>query len=135
MSAVEVITAALAAGAGAGFKDAASTAVRDAYAGLKDLLKRRLGTYDEQAVQALDADETEPEMWQARIGDALTASGAADDEKVLATARQLLGLADPGKAKTFNINLDHNYGAVGEFNAPVTFHQGPPVPPSRPEVG
>ncbi len=58
MSAVEVIIAALAAGAGVGFKDTASAAVRDAYGELKDLLKRRIGAHDEQAIDALDADET-----------------------------------------------------------------------------
>jgi hypothetical protein len=104
MSAVEVIAAALAAGAGAGLRDTASAAVRDAYAGLKDLLKRRIGDLDDQTVQALEADETEPGVWQARIGDALTASGAASDKQVLAAAGRLLALADPDKAKTFNIN-------------------------------
>lgn len=45
MSAVEVITVALAAGAGVGVKDTASAAVKDAYSGLKALLKQRLGGY------------------------------------------------------------------------------------------
>lgn len=133
MPAVEVIVAALAAGAGAGLTDTASTAVRDAYAGLKDLLKRRVGDHDEQAMQALEADETEPGVWQARIGDALTASGVASDEEVLAAARRLLALADP--AKTFDINVDHNQGAIGEFHGQVTFNQAPPVPPAPPAAG
>lgn len=135
MSAVEMITVALAAGAGAGLKDTASVAVRDAYTGLKDLLKRRVGSHDDQAVRALDADETEPGVWQARIGDALIASGAAGDEQVLAAARRLLAEADPDKAKTLHINVQNNSGAVGEFHAPVTFHQGPPVPPAPPAAG
>src|SRR5262245_43650905 len=37
-----------------------------------------------------------------RIGDVLTEPGAADDEQILAAARQLLALADPEKAKSFN---------------------------------
>lgn len=135
MPAVEVIMAALAAGAGAGLTDTASAAVRDAYAGLKDLLKRRVGDHDEKAAQALEADETDPGVWQARIGDALTASGVASDEEVLATARRLLALADPAKAKTFNINVDHNQGAIGEFHGQVTFNQAPPVPPAPPVAG
>ena len=56
-----------------------------------------------QALQALQADETEPGMWRVRIGDALTASGAAGDEQVLAAARRLLALADQDKAKAFDI--------------------------------
>ncbi|MEU1745335.1 hypothetical protein ACPXB5_21615 [Micromonospora arida] len=132
MSAVEVITVALAAGAGAGVKDTTSAAVRDAYAGLKGLLRRRFGDADAAAVQALDADETEPGLWQARIGDALTECGVVDDEQILKAARRLLALADPEKAKTFHINVGVSHGAVGEFNAPVTFNQGPPVPPAPP---
>jgi hypothetical protein len=135
MSAVEVIIAALAAGAGVGFKDTASAAVRDAYGELKDLLKRRIGARDEQAIDALDADETEPGVWQARIGDALTASGVAGDDEVLAAARRLLALADPAKARTFNIDVEHNQGAIGEFHSPVTFNQAPPIPPAPPVAG
>lgn len=135
MSAVEVITAALAAGAGIGVKDTASAAVKDAYAGLKALLKQRLGGQDDQVVQALEADETQPGVWHARIGDALTDSGAADDEQVVDAARRLLAAADPEKAKALHIQVDINNGAIGEFHAPVTFHQAPPVPPTPPAVG
>jgi hypothetical protein len=117
MSAIVAITAALAAGAGAGLKDTTSVAVRDGYTGLKDLLKRRFGGHDEQAVQALEADETEPGVWQARIGDALTASGAADDEQVLAAARQLLDLADPALAAKYQADLREAKGVqVGDHN-------------------
>jgi hypothetical protein len=126
--AVEVITAALAAGAGAGVKDTASAAIRDAYQALKALLKHGFGSLDVEAVQALDADETEPGVWRARIGDALAESGAAGDEEVLAAARRLLALADPDKARMFHIDVETNYGAIGEFHAPVTFNQGPPLP-------
>jgi hypothetical protein len=118
MSAVELITAALAAGAGAGLKDSASTAVRDAYAGLRDLLRRRVGDHDEQAVQALEADETEPGVWQARIGEALTTSGAADDEQVLAAARRLLAVADPALAAKYQVDVREAKGVqVGDHNS------------------
>lgn len=132
MSAVEIVTAALAAGAGAGLKDTASAAVMDAYAELKRLLRPWVRG---DARQSLEADETEPDVWKARIGEELTASGAADDKQVLDLARQVLVLADPEKAKTFNISIESNYGAAGEFHAPVTFHQGQPVPPAAPAAG
>jgi hypothetical protein len=131
---VDLITMALAAGAagmGAGVKDTAAAAVRDAYDGLKALLKRGLGDREE-AVLALEADETEPGVWRATIGDALVDSGTADDAAVLAAAQRLFALADPIRAKTFNVDVTTNYGAVGEFSAPVTFNQGPPVPPVAP---
>lgn len=115
MSAVEVIAAALAAGAGAGLTDTASAAVRDAYAGLKVLLRRRVGDHD---VQALDADETEPGIWQARLGDALTDSGAVDDEQIMAAARQLLALADPALAAKYQVDVHEAKGVqVGDHNS------------------
>jgi GTP cyclohydrolase III len=135
MSAVEVITAALAAGAGVGVKDAASAAVKDAYAGLKALLKQHLAGHGGQVVQALEGDETEPAAWQARIGDALAESGAADDEQVLDAARRLLATTASDKAQALHIDVDTNYGAIGEFHAPVAFHQALPVPPTPPAVG
>ncbi|MDR7275714.1 hypothetical protein [Catenuloplanes atrovinosus] len=109
MTAIELIAAALAAGAGAGLTQTASDTVRDAYAGLKDLLRRRLG---DRAVPALEADETEPGVWQARLGDALTSSGAAGDEQVVAAARRLLDLTgkyqvDAREAKGVQVG-DHN---------------------------
>jgi hypothetical protein len=59
MTGVEVVVAALAAGAGAGTGEAAKAAVVDAYAGLRDALRRRLrgqtGIED-----ALDGVQAEP---------------------------------------------------------------------------
>ncbi|GID98014.1 hypothetical protein ACFQFC_15800 [Amorphoplanes digitatis] len=131
MSGVELIVAALAAGASAGMTNTATAAVQDAYTGLKKLLGRWVAGR-EQAPQVLEADETDPDVWQARLGEELTSSGAAADEQVLAAAMRLLALADPQKAKTINIKVDQNYGAVGEFSGPVTFNQGQPVPPAPP---
>ena len=90
MPAVEVIMAALAGGAAAGLTDTAS---KDAYNPLKNALKRRFG-HDERAAQALEADETDHGLLQARIGDALTVSRAADDEEVLAAALRLAALSN-----------------------------------------
>ncbi|MEU1746678.1 hypothetical protein ACWD8I_06375 [Micromonospora arida] len=115
MSAEQVITAALAAGAGAGLKDTASAAVRDAYAALKALLKQRFGGREGEAVQALEADETEPGVWQARIGEALAASGADGDEQILTAARRVLELADP--AGKFHVDAREAKGVqVGDHN-------------------
>lgn len=134
MSAVEVITAALAAGASVGVKDTASAVVKDAYADLKALLRHRMGSHEDQVVQELEAGEAGPGVWQARISGVLVESGAVDDARVLDAARRLLALADPDKARALHIDVDTNFGAIGEFHAPVTFHQAPPVPPTPPGV-
>jgi hypothetical protein len=118
MSAIEVILAALAAGAGVGMKDTASAAVQDAYAALKEQIRRRLGNRDE-AIQALDADEAAPGVWQARLGAALTESGATGDARVIEAARDLLRLTDPtgSAAGRYDIDLREAKGVqVGDFN-------------------
>ncbi|MEU6076640.1 hypothetical protein [Micromonospora sp. NPDC047074] len=127
MTGVELIVAALAAAATAGI----TSGMQDAYGGLKALLARRLSGRD-RAVQALEGRETEPGVWQARIGDDLHASGADADEPVLAAARAVLARADPAGTQAGTYTVTTNHGAVGQFNAPVTFHQGPPVPPASP---
>jgi len=132
MAGVDLIVAALAAGATAGVTDTASALVRDSYAGLKDLLRGRFGRERPEPEAALEADETEPGVWRSRIGEALVESGAAEDRQVLQAAEGLLALADPERARSFNIKVDTNYGAVGTFTAPVTFNQAPPVPPAPP---
>ncbi|MEU7802513.1 hypothetical protein AB0B10_24955 [Micromonospora arborensis] len=131
MSGLELIVAALAAGASAGVTNTATAAVQDAYAGLKKALRGRLGDSTD-AWQVLESDETQPDVWRARLGDQLITSGAFENADILAAARRLLTAADPPAAKAFNITVETNHGAVGEFQAPVTFHQGPTVPPTPP---
>jgi hypothetical protein len=112
MTDLDLITAALAAGAGAGVSDVAKAGVRDAYDALRALLRRRLtgGT-----------------------GASLEGSGVDRDEEILAAARQVLALAAPGEADGA-VRIGTNYGAAaGAFLAPVTIHYGsasasPPVP-------
>ncbi|MFG3423353.1 hypothetical protein [Micromonospora sp. NPDC048063] len=125
MTGVELIVAALAAAATAGI----SSGVQDAYSGLKGLLVKRLAGRD-RAVRTLEARETEPRVWQASIGDDLHAAGADTDEQVLAAARAVLAQADPAGTGAGIYHVTTNYGAMGQFNAPVTFQQGPPVPPA-----
>jgi hypothetical protein len=116
VSGVELIVAALAAGATAGVTSTASSAVQDAYTGLKSLLVGWLGG-DREAVEALRADETQPGVWQASLGDDLSASGVAGDEEVLAAARRLLGLVDPDLAGKYQVDLREAKGViVGDHN-------------------
>ncbi|GGR22199.1 hypothetical protein GCM10010168_44950 [Actinoplanes ianthinogenes] len=82
----------MAAGAGAGLQDSASAAVRDAYNELKNRLKHIFGGNNDEAVQALDVDETDSAAWNARLSKWVTSTGADKDEQVLAAARKLLEL-------------------------------------------
>ncbi|MET8153694.1 hypothetical protein ACIBSW_27540 [Actinoplanes sp. NPDC049668] len=132
---MDLIVAALAAGATAGVSGAATQAMSDTYGLLKQLIRRSFGGR-EQARAALEAQETEPGVWQALIGGDLQDSGAASDEQILSAARELLLLADPKAAATFNISGTVN-GAVGQFHGPVSFDQRTQAPPdpSSPAAG
>lgn len=88
---IELITAALAAGAAAGLTDTTSAAIKDSYTALRDGVRRKLGS------SAGDDDEL-PE--EAELAEALTAAGAGDDEELVATAAGLLSQLDPQGAQS-----------------------------------
>ncbi|MFI7426902.1 hypothetical protein ACIBPB_07945 [Micromonospora sp. NPDC049836] len=123
----------------------------DAYTGLRDALRHRL-TGRPQAEQVLEGEETDPGVWQARLGAELAEVGADRDEQVLALARQLLALVDPEGTRTgkyqvdlrgaqqpqvgdHTVRIDTNYGpTAGTMSGPVTVQYGQlPVPPVQPE--
>ncbi|GID95041.1 hypothetical protein ACFQFC_13975 [Amorphoplanes digitatis] len=131
---MDVIVAALAAGASAGVSGSAGEAVGDGYRLLKALIWRRF-TGRQDARRALDADETEPGVWRARIGPDLVDSGAAEDEQILAAARELLAAAAPDRAARFAVTVDTNEGAIGEFHDTVIFDRRTQLPPIPPAAG
>lgn len=99
MTGMDIVVAALAAGAAAGLNGAASQAVQDTYSTLRERLRRHLSG-DKQARRLLETDKADPSAWEAELGDILIASGAHDDEYVLATARHLLALTGASMAKS-----------------------------------
>ncbi|MFJ9820753.1 hypothetical protein ACIRU3_36900 [Streptomyces sp. NPDC101151] len=90
MSGVELVVAALSAGAAVGLTDTASSAIRDAYTGLRELVQRRLAARGEDSARLLEASEAAPGVWQARLSELLSVSGVDQDEEILAAARSLL---------------------------------------------
>ncbi|MFC5034856.1 hypothetical protein ACQFX6_37815 [Streptomyces sp. DSM 41987] len=90
MSGVDLVMAALAAGASAGLTDTASSAVRDGYAGLREAVRRRLAAGGGDGARVLDAREVEPGVWEARLRERLAATGADQDAEILVAARLLL---------------------------------------------
>jgi len=127
MDPVSLIVAALAAGASTAFKDTAAEAVKDAYNGLKSLLKRKLG--DNPAAQvALDKHEGSPEVWEKPLEEEIKQSGVADDEDVVRTAQKLMELVDPDGARAgkYNVNISGGKGIVVGDHARVemTFENG-----------
>ena len=87
------IVTALVAGGGLGLKDAASSAITDAYNGLKGLVRRKLaGRPDGELVLA--RHEQDPEVWEKPLAQELTAAGADDDPDLVSAAQALMRLVD-----------------------------------------
>jgi hypothetical protein len=103
--------AALAAGAAAGVQGTAASAVRDAYAGLKTLVKRRFaGRPDAELILA--RYERAPQTWQAPLSTELSESGADRDPDLVAAAKALMDLVDRAGSRTENYSIDAR-GAKG----------------------
>ncbi len=103
MDPVTVIVTALSAGAGVA---AATEAVKDSYAGLKALVLRRIKDSPAGEV-ALVEHAKDPQTWSAPLVKTLAASGADQDQDVIAAAQRLLQLADPAGANAgrYAINI------------------------------
>jgi hypothetical protein len=91
MDPVSLIEVALASGAAAGVKDTASSAVRDAYEGLKTKVKG-LFTGRQRAELVLAEHEVAPDTWKAPLISELTETGVDDD--LIAAAQALMRLID-----------------------------------------
>ncbi|MFC0036800.1 hypothetical protein [Actinomadura rayongensis] len=105
MDPVTIIVAALTAGATAGLKDTAASAVTDSYARLKDLVGARLSGGRTGEV-ALAEHESDPDTWSAPLAKALLESGADADPAVLEAARHLLALVGEDAAPGAKYNVD-----------------------------
>jgi hypothetical protein len=90
---ISMIVGALAAGAATGLNDTATTALKDAYASLRELVRRRFAARP-AAETVLVEHEKAPEVWQAPLAAELEATGAGVDEQIIESARQVLALVD-----------------------------------------
>lgn len=106
--------AALGAGAAAGVSDTASTAVTDAYSGLKALTRkalRRSGREDERLPERL----ADPEAHRDELVAALAAAGAGQDAELIAAAAAMLRLT--GQRGKYVIDVHDNKGVqIGDGN-------------------
>jgi hypothetical protein len=120
---VSLIIAALVAGAAAGTSDTVSSAIKDAYAGLKGLISRRFK--DKPAAQlALSGHEADPATWESSLARSLADSGAREDSDVLAAALRVLALHDPTGAQRGKYNVDlrgARQAQVGDHNQQINY--------------
>jgi hypothetical protein len=118
MDPITLIVTALAAGAALGVKDTASAMVTDAYAGLKALVKKRLGGRP-GAELVLASHEQAPETWQAPLMAELAGTGADGDRDLIAAAQALLDLvgAAEGRAGKYTADVRGAQGVqIGDHN-------------------
>ncbi len=121
MDPVSVILAALAAGATAATKDTASQAVKDAYAGLKALVKKRFEKKP-QAEMTLVEYEKDTVTWEKPLQKSLVETGTDQDEAIVRQAQQVLKLVNPQQASQgkYNVQISEGKGIVIGDNTQVT---------------
>ena len=94
MEPIALILAALAAGAVKGVGETASAAVTDAYAALKNALRRRLAGKP-AALDAVDNYAEDPDEWRGNLEVHLRKAGADTDPDVVAAATAVMQQVDP----------------------------------------
>jgi len=128
MDPVTLIVTALAAGAATGLTESASSAVKDAYASLKALVRKRLaGRPDAELVLA--RHETAPQTWQAPLAAVLGEAGAEQDADLVAAAEALMRLVDKAGARAGKYSVDARgaYGVqVGDHTRQDNVFRAPP---------
>jgi hypothetical protein len=140
MDPVSLIEFALASGAVAGVKNTASSAVTDAYKGLKAKVKGRF-VGRQRAETVFDGYEADPEKWKELLLAELAEVGADDD--LVVTAQALMRLIDPdgSRAGKYKIDARGSHGVqIGDGNTQHNIETfintqmvGTPPPPATPE--
>jgi hypothetical protein len=128
MDPITLIVTALAAGAALGLTDTASSAIKDAYAGLKALVKKRLGE-SQKAEIVLAGHEQAPDTWQAPLMAELEQAGARNDSGLVAAAQALMHLVDEagGQAGKDAVDVRGAQGVqIGDRNTQHNVFGAPP---------
>jgi hypothetical protein len=141
MDPITLIVTALAAGAALGMRDTASSAVKDAYTGLKALTRKRLAARPDGEL-VLARHEQVPETWRASLMAELDQAGAGNDSGLVAAAEALMSLVDEAGARDGKYSADVR-GAqgvqIGNHNTQHNVFSAPPgglgPPHSRPAPG
>jgi len=126
---VSLIVAALAAGAVAGAQGTASEAVKDAYAGLKAMVKRRFAGRAAAEV-ALEQHAQEPEQWEKALHGELVKADARRDPEMVAAAQTLMGLLDAAGRDSgkYLVDVGGSQGVqVGDRNTQHNTFGAPPA--------
>lgn len=124
MDPLTLIVTALATGAAVALKSVAEQAVKDAYAGLKQLILDQYGDKGDvtTAVASVEA-KPESEARQALLKEELATAGADQDEKLLQLAQALLAQADPEGSKAGHYTIIGDGNVIGDDNVVTVIKQ------------
>jgi hypothetical protein len=128
MDPITLIVTALAAGAALGMRDTASSAVKDAYTGLKALVRKRLGGRPDGEL-VLARHEQAPKTWRAPLMEELNQAGADNDSSLVAAAEALMRLVDDAGARAgkYTVDLRGASGVqIGDRNTQHNVFGAPP---------
>jgi len=123
---VTLIVAALAAGASSALQDGASAAVKDAYARLKALVRKRFAARPKGEL-VLAEHEAAPQTWEAPLAAELSAAGADGDADLVAAAQALMSLVDEAGSRSgkYVVAVRDSQGVVVGDHATQTNTFGP----------
>ncbi len=115
MDPISLIVTALATGAAAVGKDTVSLAVKDAYEGLRSLIKSRFAGKPEAEI-ALKEHASDPDTWEKPLRSSLSAATADRDSSLIEAAQALLKVTDPeGAVKgKYQIQMTGNIRGVSQ---------------------
>ena len=113
MDPITLIVSALVAGMAAGATSVAEQSVKEAYAGLKGLIRRKFGDQGDVTL-AVEQVEKKPDSSarQELLKEELASAGAAQDAEVLQAAKDLLALVQPGVDLSQVATADHGSAAA-----------------------
>ena len=113
---MEIILAALIAGATAAAKDTATVAVKDAYEGLKTLLKKKFEK-DTLAQAMIDAKPEDIKQAEGLLKTKITEAGIAQDDAIVKAAQTIMKQEDPEGASTGKYDLRGAQGVqLGDYS-------------------
>lgn len=114
MDPVTLILAALVTGAASGAGETTTQAVKDGYAALKALIKRKFAG-NAKAEETLDDHEADPGTYEKPLAKQLEATGVAQDPDVVAAAQQVIQAANAAGVKIrYQTNISGGRNVVGE---------------------
>jgi hypothetical protein len=104
---ITLILTALGTGVTVGGQAIASDAIKDSYAGLKELIKRKFVGKPGKEL-ALAEHETDPKTWETPLKKALSQEHLDQDPEIIEAAQKIMSLVQPQQA------------ALGKYNVQIT---------------